>query len=65
MSLVNPFRPIVTENTNGVGYQTYGYTSIPTSVWKGSDSITVGFEWRGGDHVAVNPTAVQLAYRAP
>lgn len=65
VSLYNPFRPILTENTNGVGYQTYGYTNVPSSVWRGSESITVSFEWRSGDHVAVNPKAVQLAYRAP
>jgi hypothetical protein len=65
VSLYNPFRPTLTENTNGVGYQTYGYTNVPSSVWRGAESITVSFEWRSGDHVAVNPKAVQLAYRAP
>lgn len=65
VSLYNPFRPITPENTNGIGYQTYGYTSVPTSTWRGADSITVTVQWKSGYHVAVKKGAVQLSYRIP
>ena len=77
VSLYNPFRPIVNEDTNGVGYQTYGYESVPSSIWRPSPlppsppsvynprAIYVTIEWTPGYHVAVNRDAVRLAYVTP
>ena len=74
VSLVNPFRPKVDEDTAGVGYQTYGYASVSSSIWRPSPlppraptaynpkSITVTIRWTPGYHVAVNSGAVHLAY---
>ena len=76
VSLYNPFRPKVDEDTAGVGYQTYGYASVSSSIWRPSPlpprqpttynprTISVTIQWTPGYHVAVNSGAVHLAYAA-
>lgn len=63
VSLSNPFRPVVPEDSNGIGYQTYGSTNVPSSIWKGASQISARFEWRSGYHVAVQRDTVRLSYR--
>lgn len=74
VSLYNPFRPRLNEDTHGVGYQTFGYASVSSSIWRPSPLppraptaynpkyITVTIQWTRGYHVAVNHNAVRLAY---
>lgn len=65
VSLYNPFRPTLSEDTHGVGYQTYGYASVSSSIWKGAYRISVTFEWLSGYQVAVRQDAVNLSYWVP
>ncbi len=76
-SLYNPFRPRLTEDTRGIGYQTYGYASVFSSIWRPSPLppkaatiyspkyIAVTIQWTTGYHVAVNRDAVHLVYATP
>ncbi len=73
-SLYNPFRPTLNEDTHGVGYQTYGYASVSSSIWRPSPlppraptsynptRIRVTVQWTSGNHVAVKADSVHLAY---
>lgn len=65
VSLYNPFRPIAPEDTGGIGYQTYGYLSVPKAIWRNADAITVSYRWTGGYHVAVKQDSASLTFRAP
>ena len=65
VSLTNPFRPTDPSDSGGIGYQTWGNTSVPTSIWRGATTLTVSFEWRSGHHVAVKQDSAQLAWRVP
>jgi hypothetical protein len=76
-SLYNPFRPTINEDTGGLGYQTYGFASVSSSIWRPSPlpprqpttynpkQISVTIQWTSGYHVAVNRDTVQLAYATP
>ncbi len=77
VGLYNPFRPILNEDTHGVGYQTYGNKSVSSSIWRPSPlpprlptiynprTISVTIQWTAGYHVAVNRDAVRLSYSLP
>ena len=74
VSLYNPFRPTLTEDTHGVGYQTYGWTTVSSSIWRPSPlpprpattynptRIQVTVNWTYGYHFAVKSDSVRLAY---
>lgn len=61
--LMNPFRPKDPTDSGGIGYQTYGWVNVPSSIWKGATAINVTYTWTKGYHVAVRQEALQLAYR--
>ena len=64
LSLVNPFRPVFTGNTGGVGYQAYGAVCPRTLRAMGPGGFTVEMQWTPGvgRHIAVRQDGAMLAY---
>jgi len=64
VTLVNPFRPTDPDNSAGLGYQTYGYASLPRAVWQGASQIqvVVTFDPKAKNHLAVNKDCLVIGY---
>jgi hypothetical protein len=64
LSLVNPFRPVFTGNTGGVGYQAYGAVCPRTLGTMGPGGFTIVMQWTPavGRHIAVRQDGAMLAY---
>ena len=63
--LSNPFRPIDSQNSSGIGYQTYGSSiKIPSAVLKDAATIKVTLRFKPSYkfHVAVNKGCVTIGY---
>jgi hypothetical protein len=63
ISLYNPFRPIDPSDSSGLGYQTYGYQYLSSSIWKGATTITVQVTYPFNRyHLAVKSSALFIGY---
>jgi len=64
LRLTNPFRPIVTSDTGGVGYQAWGSVCSPALRAIAAGGVTVEMQWSPtvGNHVAVRQDSALLAY---